>query len=408
MPSPIQVIAPVGVCSYKSGAYAFVRGSDQNIWVSWQVGSTDAKWLNLGGPVSEGIGALACGQFMFAFAKNQAGGLSCFWFTGTGWTSTDLGAPAAGVTIVSSAGVTGSGKFVFVFVRGSDGNLWTCWWDGAAWHWLSLDKPSPSVTASASVGIAVTPGGWNGNPVIYVFVQGSDNHLWTKWWNGFAWAWVDFGVGMAAPVGAVYNGTFIYVFVKGTNGNLCCHWLNGSNWIWADLGLPPGITLAEGLGASAYSGNPNAFFRGSDGNLWANAWGAGKWNWVNMGHPRQATVAGPVGVCACTAVSGAISDSDKAVAGLGVSLGSIQVVAGVLKAGQSGMAGEKGAAAGGLGGAAGGGKTIADNAIVLANAAGTTASYQFVFVRGTDGHLWQNFSTSTQMVWSDLGTVDWT
>jgi hypothetical protein len=107
-----------------------------------------------------------------------------------------------------------------------------------------------------------------------------------------------------------------------------------------------------------------------------------------------------VGLSTYRQVIGAMSDSDKAVAGLGIAMGSIQV--------GSGFAQMKTNPAGGISSIAGGTNLIAQNANALSKAAGTVINYQIVSVRGTDGHLWQNFTTDTDSVWSDLGTVDWT
>jgi microsomal dipeptidase-like Zn-dependent dipeptidase len=66
-----------------------------------------------------------------------------------------------------------------VFVRGTDNALWTKWYDGNNWSgYLQLGgEPIASDPAAVS---------WGPNR-IDVFVRGTDNALWTKWYDGNNW-----------------------------------------------------------------------------------------------------------------------------------------------------------------------------------------------------------------------------
>ena len=71
-----------------------------------------------------------------------------------------------------------------VFVRGTDDALWHKWWDGSSWSgWESLGGVLTSAPAAVS---------W-GNNRIDVFVRGTDNALHHKWWAGGWSGWESLG-----------------------------------------------------------------------------------------------------------------------------------------------------------------------------------------------------------------------
>ena len=86
--------------------YAFVRGSDGNLWLNWWNG-TQWHWSNQGNPP----------------------GLA----TVTG--------PVGVITVMDSPQAA---QRPYAFVRGSDGNLWLNWWNGTQWHWSNQGKPARS------------------------------------------------------------------------------------------------------------------------------------------------------------------------------------------------------------------------------------------------------------------------
>jgi hypothetical protein len=70
-----------------------------------------------------------------------------------------------------------------VFVRGTDNALWHKWWDGTSWG-------QPKTERWESLGGVLTSGpgasSWAANR-LDVFVRGTDNALWHKWWDGHSW-----------------------------------------------------------------------------------------------------------------------------------------------------------------------------------------------------------------------------
>jgi hypothetical protein len=82
-----------------------------------------------------------------------------------------------------------------VFVKGTDNALWHKWWDGASWSdWESLGGVLTSAPGAVS---------WDFNR-IDVFVKGTDNALWHKWWDGASWSgWESLGADAVTTPDAV-------------------------------------------------------------------------------------------------------------------------------------------------------------------------------------------------------------
>jgi hypothetical protein len=71
-----------------------------------------------------------------------------------------------------------------LFVRGTDNALWYKYWTGTTW------------TAATSLGGVLTssPAATSpGNGTIDVFVRGTDNGLWEKTYNGVWFGWTSIG-----------------------------------------------------------------------------------------------------------------------------------------------------------------------------------------------------------------------
>src|SRR5882724_1644885 len=93
-----------------------------------------------------------------------------------GWSNwEDLGG-----TLTSGVGVSSwAANRLDVFVRGTDNALWHKWWGGSSWSgWESLGGTLKSAPGAVS---------W-GNNRIDVFGRGTDNALWHKWWDGSSWS----------------------------------------------------------------------------------------------------------------------------------------------------------------------------------------------------------------------------
>ena len=150
-------------------------------------------------------------QRPYAFVKGSDGQLWLNWWDGAAWHWSNQGTPPS-VKIAASVGVLtvmdspDAAQRPYAFVKGSDGQLWLNWWDGAAWLWLNQATP-PSVKIAASVGVLTVMDSPNAAQRPYAFVKGSDGRGWLNWWDGAAWYWSNQGtppsVKIAASVGVL-------------------------------------------------------------------------------------------------------------------------------------------------------------------------------------------------------------
>lgn len=210
-----------------------------------------------------------------------------------GWSWDNLGAPSGGVTLASAVGVTsvkgpstGADWDPYGFMVGSDGNLWSAFWNGSIWSWVNHGAPAGGV--AAGVGATAISGGERP----FAYIKGNDGNLWSRNWSGSAWSWYNHGtpagLSIAAGMGVTYanNNTQPFAFIKASDGNLWSNHWNGSSWVWTNHGTPAGVGLAVSMGAIAVNNkNPYVYVTGSDGNLWLRWWSGSAWAWYNNGQP---------------------------------------------------------------------------------------------------------------------------
>jgi hypothetical protein len=147
--------------------------------------------------------------------------------TGPNMTMTWVGEPTAAST---PSIVSVDGKTLDVFVIGSDKACWWRHWDGAAWAgWVSLGGICTAPPC------AVTEPGH-----LDIFVRGSDGHPYQKSyvngkWN--AWYQHDGLIHTGTGVTACWVGTTLYLYVQGTDNALWSKNWNGSIWSkWSSQG----------------------------------------------------------------------------------------------------------------------------------------------------------------------------
>ena len=188
-----------------------------------------------------------------------------WWERWSGWES--LG----GVLTSDPAAVSWGDGRIDVFVRGTDNALWHKWFNDGWSNWESLGgvlSSGPAVSSWASGRLDV-------------FVRGTDNALWHKWFNGGWSNWESLGgVLTSDPAAVSWGDGRIDVFVRGTDNALWHKWFNGgwSNWESLGGGLSSGPAVA-----SWASGRLDVFVRGTDNALW-HKWFNGTWSgWESLG-----------------------------------------------------------------------------------------------------------------------------
>ena len=128
------------------------------------------------------------------------------------------------------------------------------WWSSDQTGWTSLGAPPVGVVGDPA---AVS---W-GNGRIDVFVRGGDNRLWQIWTacGGCQWsAWLkpvgDDGTLASSPTATSWGPDRLDVFVLGTNGVIYQRFWAGSSWngSWLSRGTPPPGAFPDRPGAASW------------------------------------------------------------------------------------------------------------------------------------------------------------
>lgn len=207
-----------------------------------------------------------------AMKSSSGGGSGASDRPGQGWSRwEDLG----GVLSSSPAVASWQPNRLDVFVRGTDNAMYHKWWDGRSWsNYENLGGVLTSAPAAVS---------WGANRVD-TFVRGTDNALYHKYWNGSRWSdWENLGgVLTSGPAVSSRRANQLDVFVRGRNNHLYKKTWNGSRWEeWEDLG---GNLHSD---PAAISWGPNRidiFARGQNDGLIHKHWNGSRWsNWESLG-----------------------------------------------------------------------------------------------------------------------------
>ncbi len=144
---------------------------------------------------------------------------------------------------------------IYLFVVGSDGNLYDFHLSGTTWVWEAHGTP-PGTSISWSL---MSTSSAIFDPVtgqIYVFLTGSDNHLWDRHSSGSTWEWADHGplpmsMVPSNPSAVCQSGGQIFVFNAAGNAVYCTSW-NGTEWQLTTLPTPaPASNCAAAVDAAS-------------------------------------------------------------------------------------------------------------------------------------------------------------
>ncbi|OOM24514.1 DUF346 domain-containing protein [Clostridium beijerinckii] len=190
----------------------------------------------------------------------------------SGWSKwEDLG----GVLKYSPGVSSWSANRLDVFVTGSDNALYHKWWDGS--RWSDFENLGGSLTSGPA---AVS---W-GNNRIDVFGKGSNDAMYHKWWDGSRWS--DFenlgGVLTSGPAAVSWGNNRIDVFVRGQGNRLYHKWWDGSRWNdFEDLG---GNLASAPAVSSRASNRLEVFARNQSNQLITKTWNGSRWSdWQTIG-----------------------------------------------------------------------------------------------------------------------------
>ena len=129
----------------------------------------------------------------------------------------------------------------------------------------------------------------------YVFVRGTNNHIYVNATNGTTWSgWREVpghGLTPSAPA-ATTNGTTVSLFVRGTDNKIYRNTLNGTSWSgWSEV---PGHGLTiDTPNALANGTTLSLFIRGTDNHLYMNTFNGTTWSGWSEVPGHGLTLSGP-------------------------------------------------------------------------------------------------------------------
>lgn len=227
--------------------HVWVRGTDGVLYEQYQTPTGLSGWMSWGKPsstsglaydpvVSIGVGGsvqvYSAGSDYHLYERYRGSdGILSPWIDwgGTGVRST----PA----VLQEGGASNK---VAVWVVGTDGNLWERYWtnDGFS-SWIDWGNPGVGLFDSPAVMQDSTP---EANGQIDVWVRGSDNHLYERYWSMTTSSlsqWVDWGgTGVASTPAVIQKADGkIDIFIQGTDRHLWeQYWTSAGMSGWIDWG----------------------------------------------------------------------------------------------------------------------------------------------------------------------------
>lgn len=148
-----------------------------------------------------------------------------------------------------------------VFVVGTDGSIWERFYDGA-WNsgWNFQGAPAGGISGTATAKSDPGTVAWGSSERVDLFVRGSDDKLWQKFYDGVGWtSWFkpvgDQGTLGSEPDVTSWEPGNLLVFIRGTNGLAYALPFGGGGW-------GPWVQLV--LSTDGFTSGPGATSRGLD------------------------------------------------------------------------------------------------------------------------------------------------
>jgi hypothetical protein len=214
----------------------------------------------------------------YAFVRGTDNHLYVNAFNGTTWSGW-RGVPGHGLTPSAPAATT-SGTTVSLFVRGTDNRIYRNTLNGTTWSGWS-QVPGNGLTSD-------TPNALANGTTLSLFVRGTDNRIYMNTFNGTTWSgWREVPgheltlSGPTTNISTSTKGTFLNLFVRGTNNHLFVNTtFDGTTWSgWSEV---PGNELTPSAPAATtlyLTGVPSntlyLFVRGTDNKIYVNTFANG-------------------------------------------------------------------------------------------------------------------------------------
>jgi RHS repeat-associated protein len=288
--------------------HVFYQGADLHIYdMNW----TGSVWQNVDMTALTGASAMSGTKMSTVLTGNPNSPMmfyeganqhlfTVYWnSSANAWQNADLNALSGATTLMAVKASFGSVMFsgnggVYVFYIGTNQHLIDINWDGTS-RWLTGDLTIASGGAALAVsGSAVTTVATGTTIDLMGFYEGSNQHIYSIYWNGSAGAWqtLDFtafsgATNVAAVQTALTNQIAPQIFYFGSNQHLDDIYWNGSAWVNADVTSLANTTVVAASGSSLSShgtAGPNTynlFFEGSNQHIYHTYYNPGAPGWFN-------------------------------------------------------------------------------------------------------------------------------
>jgi endoglucanase len=188
--------------------------------------------------------------------------------------------PGNGFTVSGPATTSYNGND-YVFVRGTNDHLYSNSFNGTTWSGWS-EVPGHMLTLSTPAAVSYI------RATLYLFARGTDNKIYFNIFNGTSWSsWSQVpgnGSTLSGPSTAVFGAgvsASLSLFVHGTNDHLYVNTLNGTTWSgWSEV--PGHGSTPSSPSAATYVVNNNQFMslfvRGTNDHLYVNTFNGTTWS----------------------------------------------------------------------------------------------------------------------------------
>ena len=296
----------IGAVVQGNALHVFYQGANLHIYdMLW----TGSAWANFDMSVMTGASAMsgtkistvmtgsANSPMMFYEGTNQHL-FTVYWnSSANGWQNADLNALSGATTLMAVKGSIGSVMFsgntvVYLFYVGTNQHLIAVLLSGSTW--LTGDVTNASGAALAVSGSALTTVATGTTIDLMNFYEGSNQHIYSIYWNGSAGAWqaLDFtafsgATNVAAVQTALTNLIGPSIFYFGSNQHLDDIYWNGSAYVNADVTSLANTTVVAASGSfisshgTAGPNTYNLFFEGGNQHIYHTYYNPGAPGWFN-------------------------------------------------------------------------------------------------------------------------------
>jgi len=267
MPLPIggATIAGPAATLYQGELNLVVRGTDDGIYHTRQVGGVWTGWTPLGGLTPSEPAAVEFNGELWAFVPGTDARIYANRFNGASWSGWGE-VPGGGLTL-SGPGAAAFNSELYLFVRGIDNKIYHNRLMAGGWTgWAGV--PGGGVTPAGPAAVVF-------ESTLYLGVRGSDDRIYDNLLTLAGWTgWTEVpggGLTPSKPAATVFGGQLWY-FVQGTNARVYQNRLTaGAGGIWTGWSEVAGNGLTpSGPGAAAAGNALYLVVRGIDNRVYIN------------------------------------------------------------------------------------------------------------------------------------------